>query len=93
MGSFSASRRLCFMIVDLSGFFNASRRLCFVIVDLGGFFYCLKEAVLITKTCLYDFDPFKTHLYIVKLWFTGVYIIFLISAQKHRCGYSLARRF
>ena len=38
----------------------------------------------ITKTCLYNFDPFKPHFYIVKLGFTGVYIIFLISAQKHR---------
>ena len=27
---------------------------------------------------------FKPHFYIVKLGFTGVYIIFLISAQKHR---------
>ena len=30
------------------------------------------------------FYPFKPHFYIVKLGFTGVYIIFLISAQKHR---------
>ena len=36
------------------------------------------------KTCLYNFDPIKPHVYIVKLEFTGVYIIFLISAQKHR---------
>ena len=27
--------------------------------------------------------------YIVKLGFTGVYIIFLISAQNINCGYSL----
>ena len=33
----------------------------------------------ITKTCLYNFDPLKPHFYIVKLGFTGVYIIFLIS--------------
>ena len=39
---------------------------------------------IITKTCLYNFDPLKPHFYIVKLGFTGVYIIFLISAQKHR---------
>ena len=78
MGSFSASRRLCFMIVDLSGFFNASRRLCFVIIDLGGFFYCLKEAVLITKTCLYNFDPFKHHLYIVKLGTSQGYTLFFL---------------
>ena len=38
----------------------------------------------ITKTCLYNFDPRKPHFYIVKLGFTGVYIIYLISAQKHR---------
>ena len=33
---------------------------------------------------LYSFDPLKLHFYIVKLGFTGVYIIFLISAQKHK---------
>ena len=38
----------------------------------------------ITKTRLYNFDPLKPHFYIVKLGFTGVYIMFLISAQKHR---------
>ena len=43
----------------------------------------------ITKTCLYNFDPLKPHFYIVKLGFTGVYIIFLISAQNKDCGYSL----
>ena len=43
----------------------------------------------ITKTCLYHFDPLKPHFYIVKLGFTGVYIIFLISAQNIDCGYSL----
>ena len=43
----------------------------------------------ITKTCLYIFDPLKPHFYIVKLGFTGVFIIFLISAQNIDCGYSL----
>ena len=38
----------------------------------------------ITKTCLYNFDHLKPHFYIVKLGFTGLYIIFLIFAQKHR---------
>ena len=38
----------------------------------------------ITKTYLYNFDPLKPHFYIVKLGFPGIYIIFLISAQKHR---------
>ena len=40
--------------------------------------------LVITKTYLYNFDPLKPHFYVVKLGFTGVYIIFLISAQKHR---------
>ena len=41
------------------------------------------ERFHITKTCLYIFDPLQPHYYIVKLGFTGVYIIFLIFAQKH----------
>ena len=45
--------------------------------------------LFITKTCLYNFDPHKPHFYIIKLGFTGVYIIFLISAQNINCGYSL----
>ena len=49
----------------------------------------VKCKVIITKTCLYNFDPLKPHFYIVKLGFTGVYIIFLISAQNIDCGYSL----
>ena len=44
----------------------------------------LYMVLYITKTCLYNFDPLKPHFYIVKLGFKGVYIIFLISAQKHR---------
>ena len=45
--------------------------------------------ITITKTHLYIFDPLKPHFYIVKLGFTGVFIIFLISAQNIDCGYSL----
>ena len=37
----------------------------------------------ITKTCLYNFDSLKPFFYIVKLEFTGVYTIFIISAEKH----------
>ena len=37
----------------------------------------------ITKTCLYNFEPLKPHFYVIKLGFRVVYIIFLISAQKH----------
>ena len=43
----------------------------------------------ITKTRLCNFDPLKPHFYVVKLGFTGVYIIFLISAQNIDCEYSL----
>ena len=42
------------------------------------------DSFSITKTCLYNFDPLKPHFYIVKLGFIGIYIIFLITAQKHR---------
>ena len=41
---------------------------------------------IIRKTCLYNFDTLNPHFYIVKLGFTGVYIIFLISARKHGLG-------
>ena len=52
---------------------------------------------LITKTCLYNFEPLKLHFYIVKLGFTGEYIIFLFLLRKFvlfllkniDCGYSL----
>ena len=43
----------------------------------------------ITKTCLYNFDSLKPHFYIVKLGFTGVYIIFLFLFKNIHCGYSL----
>ena len=36
------------------------------------------------KTSYITLTPLKPHFYIVKQGFTGVYIIFLISAQKHR---------
>ena len=45
--------------------------------------------VNITKTYLYNFDPLKPHFYTVKLGFTGVYIMFLISAKYIECWYSL----
>ena len=42
--------------------------------------------VLITKTCLYNFDPLKPHFYIVKLEFAGVYSIFLILLKTCNVG-------
>ena len=55
-----------------------------MIISTPKFTYSLS----IMKTCLYNFDPLKPHYYIVKLGFTGVYIIFLISALKHIVGAS-----
>ena len=52
-------------------------------------YYNSQWLLAITKTYLYNFDPFKTHFYIVKLEFTRVYIIFLISAKNKDCWYSL----
>ena len=49
----------------------------------------MSTCIFITKTYLYNFDPHKPHFYIVKLGFTGVYIICLISVQNIDCGYSL----
>ena len=45
--------------------------------------------IYITKTYLYNFDPLKPHFYIVKLGFTGVYIVFLFLLKSIDCGYSL----
>ena len=43
----------------------------------------------ITKTYLYNIDPIKPHFYIVKLGFTGIYIILLFLLKNIDCGYSL----
>ena len=51
--------------------------------------YTDSEGPDITKSYLYNFDPLKPHFYIVKLGFTGVYIIFFISVQKRRLWNSL----
>ena len=40
----------------------------------------------ITKTRLYNFDLLKPHFYMVKMGFTGVYIIFLIVIKSIYCG-------
>ena len=48
------------------------------------FLFCPVRCLIfiIIKTYLYNFDPLTPNLYIVKLGFSGVYSIFLISAQK-----------
>ena len=47
---------------------------------------------MLTKTCLFNFDPLLPQFYIVKLGFTGINIIFLIFDKKKKnidCGYPL----
>ena len=61
----------------------------FDVVALLYFYGITEEARTNTKTYLFYFDPLKPHFYIVKLGFAyigyiGVYVIFLISDQKHR---------
>ena len=41
-------------------------------------------APTITKRCRYNLDPINHHLYVVKLGFTGVCIIVLISTHPRR---------
>ena len=48
-----------------------------------------KQEVIITKTCLYNFDPLKPLFYIVKLGFTGYTLFFLFLLKNIDCGYSL----
>ena len=54
--------------------------------------FCMHTAKALTKkTYLYNFEPLKPHFYVVKLEFTEVDIIFLISAQKDRLWISVRR--
>ena len=69
--------------------YQINRTATYVYVEIHKMPRGLKYLCRITKTSLYNFDPLKPHFYIVKLGFTGVYIIFLISAQNIDCGYSL----
>ena len=93
---------LCFVRLSCSvSHPNSARRFSIQALLLYGLLRCVFILIVfcirwsscpnhyITKTCLYNFDPLKPHFYIVKLWFTWVYIIFLISAQIHRLWYSL----
>ena len=54
-----------------------------------GNYLCKANALITSRNHAYTITtPLKSHFYIVKLDFTGVYI-FLISAQNIDCGYSL----
>ena len=69
---------LCCMIVH----FTIYNRFCLVMLVDPSKVY--KKKLLATCT-----SPLKPQFYTVKLGFTGVYIIFLISAQNIARGYSL----
>ena len=65
--------------VDIKSFWRLNLLYCHISLN-----HWTGDSGHIMKTYLYNFEPVKPHFYIVKLGFTGVYIIFLISAQKHR---------
>ena len=49
----------------------------------------IEPRLYIMKTCPCNVYPLEPHLYIVKLGFAGVYLIFLFLLQNIDCGYSL----
>ena len=55
-----------------------SINVAYVIILVCRYVFCTCS----TKTYLYNVDPLKAHFYKVKLGSSGVYIIFLTSAQK-----------
>ena len=65
------------------GFFDCMNRNCDFVVP-HGVNLPIKWWNIITKTCLYNFDPLKPHFYIVKHGFTGVCTIFSYFCSKHR---------
>ena len=65
--------------------FLTLRLICSLFVSMN---FCFRW-IVITKTCLCNFDPLKPHFYIVKLVFTGVCIIFSYFIKNIDCGYSL----
>ena len=76
---------ICFAIAIVcssSHCFGVSGGLCFVFVAFSGYLHLFFLYLCIMKTCLYNFDPLKPHFYIVKLGFTGVYIIFHILLKR-----------
>ena len=46
-----------------------------------------KRSIMITHPC--NIYPLASHFYIIKLEFTGVFIIFLLLLKNIDCGYSL----
>ena len=75
------------MLWVLGTFFQPKSTCIFIISPQKKMLWVVIKSIM--KTCLYNIDPLKPHYYRVKLGFTGVYTIFLISAQNIHCEYSL----
>ena len=72
----------CTVLADRMVLMNS---LCFCRqFDFGGGTSCNGKYSPSRKHAYIIMTPLNPYFYIVKLGFTGVYIIFLISAQKHR---------
>ena len=55
--------------------------------DVFSFYFIIKAyTFVITKTCLYNFNPLKPHFYIVKQGYT---LFFLFQLKNINRGYSL----
>ena len=89
---FSALRYLDPMLLIFSAFWERvmyrkpSRYLCARCIN---YVIHRRNSIGTRKHAYIILTPIKPHFYIVKLGFTEVYIIFLISAQNIDCGYSL----
>ena len=88
---FTYALAIPFLMIVLDHLYVEVRKTLILILVLSGVvalyittIFILFYLPYIMKIYLHNFDPFKPHFYIVKLGFTGVYIIFLISAQKRR---------
>ena len=83
------------LIMNLSNHLHTARTfilfifVCLFHLTLSNLGTNFSKRSFITKTCLYNFNPLKPHFYIVKLGFTGIYIIFLLLLKSIDCGYSL----
>ena len=79
----------CVWVIDVSRSKKCFLLLSFWVTSPWFFLFFSTLFLCITKTCLCNVDPLKPHFHIVKLGFTGVYIIFLFLLKNIDCGYSL----
>ena len=72
------SEHILYVRVSKHRIFTTLRKCTNLSMQVYMLIWCFAEHI--TKTCQYNFDPLKLYFYIVKMGFTGVYIIFLLSA-------------